>query len=182
MNSLRNEAVGERNNEKFNVKKFKISLAGKPNSCILQIGKQRFRALVDTGAEISLIHRKIFDNLKDKPKVTRLRPLIQGVSGKTLSVLGCADISFKMGNLLLKHKFFIVDGINRNLILGFDWLKQNGIRLYFDLGYLRINKTYIRLEEDIHISSILRLTKKTLLKPQTTTICTVKLNKGFNLD
>jgi hypothetical protein len=43
------------------------------------------------------------------------------------------------------------------MILGREWLKQNGVRLYFDLGYLRINNTYVRLEEDIHISSLLRL-------------------------
>jgi hypothetical protein len=43
------------------------------------------------------------------------------------------------------------------MILGREWLKQNGVRLYFDLGYLRIDKTYVRLEEDIHISSFLRL-------------------------
>jgi hypothetical protein len=44
------------------------------------------------------------------------------------------------------------------MILGREWLKQNGVRLYFDLGYLRIDKTYVRLEEDIHISSLFFLT------------------------
>ena len=71
--------------------------------------------------------------------------------------------------------------MNRNIILGREWLKQNGVRIYFDLGYLRIRNTYIRLEEDIHISSLLRLARKTNLKPQTATVCTVKVNKGFNL-
>ena len=86
-----------------------------------------------------------------------------------------------MGNLNLTHKFYITEGMNRNIILGREWLKQNGVRIYFDLGYLRIRNTYIRLEEDIHISSLLRLARKTNLKPQTATVCTVKVNKGFNL-
>lgn len=34
--------------------------------------------------------------------------------------------------------------MNRNMILGRDWIKQKGVRLYFDLGYLRIGKTYVR--------------------------------------
>ena len=67
------------------------------------------------------------------------------------------------------------------MILGREWLKQNGVRLYFDLGYLRIDKTYVRLEEDIHISSLLRLYQKTILKPQSVTVCSVKLNQGFDV-
>ena len=98
-----------------------------------------------------------------------------------MSIEGCANISFKMGNLTLTHKFYVVNNMNRNMILGREWLKQNGVRLYFDLGYLRIGKTYVRLEEDIYVSSLLRLVKKTVLKPQTTTVCMVKLNKGFEV-
>lgn len=66
------------------------------------------------------------------------------------------------------------------MILGRDWLKQNGVRLYFDLGYLRVGKTYVRLE-DIHISSITRLQKKVILKPNSATVCHVKLNNSFNV-
>ena len=29
---------------------FKINVSGSPNSCLLKIGKQRYRTLVDTGA------------------------------------------------------------------------------------------------------------------------------------
>jgi hypothetical protein len=41
------------------------------------------------------------------------------------------------------------------MILGREWLKQNGVRLYFDLGYLRIDKTYVRLEEDIPLTDFM---------------------------
>ncbi|CAG2227372.1 unnamed protein product [Mytilus edulis] len=68
------------------------------------------------------------------------------------------------------------------MILGRDWLKQNGVRLYFDLGYLRIGKTYVRIEEDIHISSLLRLCKQTTLAPNSVTICKVKVNQGFRTE
>jgi len=84
-----------------------------------------------------------------------------------------------MNKLNMNQKFFIVKGMNRNLILGRDRLKQNGVRLYFDLGCMRVGKAYVSLEEDIHISSIVRIAKNTILKPQTMTICIVKLNKGF---
>jgi hypothetical protein len=39
----------------------------------------------------------------------------------------------------------------------------------------------VQLEEDTHISSILRLNKRTVIKPQSGVICYVKLSKGFKL-
>ena len=56
--------------------------------------------------------------------------------------------------------------MNRNIILGRDWLKQFGVHMYYDLGCIRVGKSYIKLEEDLHISSIARVTAKTIIKPQ----------------
>ena len=44
---------------------FKIELAGNPNSCLKN--KQKFRALLDSAAEVSLIHTKVYKLLKNKP-------------------------------------------------------------------------------------------------------------------
>jgi hypothetical protein len=68
--------------------------------------------------------------------------------------------------------------MNRNVILGKDWLTQNGVRLYFDLGCLRIGKCYVSLEEDIKIASIVRCAKDAVLKPQTVNVCPVKLKNN----
>ena len=37
----------------------KIEFAGNPNSCIIKINKQKFYALLDPGAEVSLIHTRV---------------------------------------------------------------------------------------------------------------------------
>ena len=79
----------------------------------------------------------------------------------------------------MSHKFYVSDGLNRNFILGRDWLQANGVRLYFDLGCMRIGNTYVSLENDIHVNSLVRTAKKTVLKPQTATVCEVKLSGGF---
>ena len=39
---------------------FNIVFTGSPNSCLIQEGKNKFRSLVDSGAEVSLIHRRVF--------------------------------------------------------------------------------------------------------------------------
>ena len=64
-----------------------------------------------------------------------------------------------MNGLTMSQKFYVTDGLNRNFILGRDWLIQNGIRMYFDLGMLRIGRTFVKFEEDCHIASILRIGK-----------------------
>ena len=60
--------------------------------------------------------------LDPKPKVTKDCPSIQSVNGGDLSVDGSADIDFKFGKQTLKHKVYVIDGINMNMILGRDWL------------------------------------------------------------
>ena len=177
--------VRKNKNKNYNVKKesktINLNLAGNPGTCIIKIGKSRFRTLIDTGADASLISKKMFDKLPIKQKVTRVAPRLQTASGEPLSIVGQTNISFTMNGLPLTQQFFVTDGLNRNFILGRDWLKEHGVRLYFDLGMLRIGKTYVKLEEDIHISSILRLDKKVALKPQTAAICHVKLSQGFRI-
>lgn len=73
-----------------------ISLAGSPNSCLVKIGKQHFRSLVDSGAEESLMHRRVYQNLKEKPKLQRKKVYLQSVNGESLIVDGYINITFEM--------------------------------------------------------------------------------------
>ena len=72
----------------------------------------------------------------------------------------------------MSQDFYVIRDLNRNLILGLDWMKQNNVRIYMDLKCLRINgKHYVNLEEDIHIASTVRMKRTCLIKPQTAMIC-----------
>lgn len=84
-----------------------VNISGSPNSCIIKIGKQRYRALVDTDTE--------------------------------LKCDGCITVQFCIGGTEVSQEFYVFKDLNRNFILGFDWLKKNNVRIYFDLKYLRIN-------------------------------------------
>ena len=158
---------------------YKINLAGSPNSCIIKIGKNKFRSLVDTGAEVSLMHRRVYDSLKVKPKLQHKKIYLSSVSGDALKIDGCINLTFTIGGTEMQHLFYVVRDMNRNLILGTDWLRQHGVRIYYDLGCLRIaNKTYVNLEEDIHVSSVARIKYTTLLKPHSATICYGKIRQN----
>jgi len=102
---------------------------------------------------------------------------LQSVNGNLLQITGQATIPFQIGGIKMSHSFYVVSDMNRNVILGHNWLIQNGVRLYFDLSCLRVQNKYIPLQEDIHIASVLRLSNKTLLKPQTAYVCWTKARK-----
>ena len=82
----------------------------------------------------------------------------------------------------MQHMFYVVKDMSRNLILGTDWLRQHGVRIYNDLGCMRIeNKRYVNLEEDIHVSSVARNKYNTVLKPLSATICYAKVRSNPDL-
>ncbi len=130
------------------------------------------------------MHRRVYDSLKIKPRLQNRKIHLQSCSGQSLNIDGCIDLPFIIGGAEMKQTFFVMRGLNRNLILGQDWLKQNGVRIYFDLGCLRIgnkNKTYVNLEEDIHIASVVRLKNTTVIKPQTAKICYGRVRQNPDL-
>ena len=156
-------------------KSFSINLAGSPNSCVIQLGKQRYRALVDTGAEVSLMHRRVFDKLKDGYVLGKQKVNLQAVNGDRLQVDGCATIKLKLGGRNFHQKFYVVDGLNRNVILGRDWIVDNKVVLYFnELRSMKIGQVYVPLEEDIHISALVRAANTVVIKPHTAIVCRAK--------
>ena len=115
------------------------------------------------------------------PKLIKKEVHLQSVNGNSLNVLGGVKVDFSIKSYKMSHVFYVVADMNRNIILGRDWLVQNGVRLYYDLGCLRVGNIYTNLEEDIHISSILRVSKEMIIKPQTSNVCLAKLKKCFPL-
>ena len=70
-----------------------------------------------------------------------------------------------------EYEFFAVPQLNRNIILGRDWLKQFGVWMYYYLGCRGIGKSYVKMEEDIYMSSLARLATHTVIRPQTGKFC-----------
>ena len=96
------------------------------------------------------MHRRVYDNLKNKPKLLKKSVELQSANGTQLQVDGCVNVHFHICGTEVSQDFYVVRDLNRNMILGLDWLKQNNVRIYFDLKSLRINgKTYVYLEEDL---------------------------------
>ena len=127
------------------------------------------------------MHRRVYDSLKCKPKLNHRNAALQTVNGEPLKLDGCIEIPMEISGIKMKQTFFVVPNMNRKLILGRDWLQNNGVRLYFDLGCIRVHQTYVPLQEDIHISSIVRAHTKTKVKAQTAVICKCKVRNSPDL-
>ena len=79
------------------------------------------------------------------------------MKGDSIDVDGCASLKYEISREKQEHELFVVPQMKGNIILCRDWLKELGVGMYYDLGCIRIGKFYVRIEEDIHISSLARL-------------------------
>ena len=114
---------------------------------------------------------KFYNNLVFKPGLQRASAHLETVGGTALSLKGKVELEFEMKSLKLTNAFFVVDGINRNILLGDDWLTSNGVRMYFDLDCICVQGVYVPLVVDKHINSICLLNRSLTVAPNTSYVC-----------
>ena len=163
--------------------KLTINYAGNPNSTLIRVNKQKFRALIDSGADTCLMHTKVYKSIPGLPKLSKKHACLQTVNGDPIEVDGSVNIKFQIGNEKLEQVFHILPEMNHNIILGRDWLLKYGVREYWDLQCIKVGKSYIPLVEDIHINSVARLASQVILKPQSVThvMAKTKINDKTSL-
>ena len=143
-----------------------VNESGNPNSCLVYFGKDRVRALVDTGADICVMSEKIYKKSSVRRKLKPVSQTLQGAGGKFLHTLGITEVTFRLGSRHYTQKFYVVRKASRNLILGLDFLRKNNARIYLDLEKIRLNEEYVDLDMDIQIGSVVRLSHDVILPPQ----------------
>ena len=148
-----------------------------PNSCLIKLQQLKLRSLVDTGSELTIISKRIYDSLKYKDPIKRSNVSLHSANGAMMKTLGTVSLGFTIAGLKFQHEFLVVSDLNRNVIIGRDFLVRNGARLYFDLMKMRIRNIYIPLERDTHVASISRLQRLQKLKPHTAYVVKAKVAK-----
>ena len=125
---------------------YAINLAGDPKCISIQIGKQRYRALVDTGAEISIVSEKIVNRFFPRPNIAKTTAALYAVDGGKLKVAGQVTLEFKIGAKKFSHTFIIVRDLERPFLIGTDFMQKHGVRIYFDLKKVRVGDVYVPYE------------------------------------
>ena len=142
-----------------------INYAGNPNSAIIRINNQKFRTVIDSGADTCLMNSKVYNSLKGVPKLSKKKACLQTVDGDPIKVHGSVSIKIQIGTEILEHLFHVLPQMKNNIIF-VDWLIKFGVREYWGMQCIKVGKSYIPLVEDIHINSVLCLASQVILKPQ----------------
>ena len=153
---------------------FQVNLASNPNSTVIKINKTKIRVLLDSGADISLLHERVYRSIKGLPPLKKTQVLIQSVCGDSMQVSGSVNLQFNIGNETLEQTFYIVPDMNRNCILGRDCLIKHGVRMHWDVLGFSVGKSFFPIEQDIHISSLVCVASQVILKPRSVTYLTAK--------
>ena len=83
---------------------FKNELSGNPNPCIIKINKQTCCVLLDSGAEVSLIHTSVYV-FKRKSKLKKQSAFLQSVKGDSIDVDLCALLKYGIGKEKQEHEW-----------------------------------------------------------------------------
>ena len=151
---------------------------------MVNIQKHKVRTLLDSGSQCCLMSAGFYKSLKERPTLKKCNANLQSVNSGQLTTLGKVHLNFDIKGVKLSYDFFVVEGINRCLIFGDDWMTDNGVRIYFDLGLIRIKGVYAPLLTDKHVSSVVRLVRGITLRPNTTYAINarVKRSSDYNKD
>ena len=85
---------------------FHIEFAGKPNSCLVKINNRKYLALLDSDAEVSLIHTRLHYSLKVKPKLNKQSALLQSVKCDSIDVDRYIWLNYETGREKQEHDIF----------------------------------------------------------------------------
>ena len=145
------------------------AFAGDKCTCQVVLGKQRFRALIDTGASVSIVSERSLTSKFHAQKILPASISLKTVSGQHLQVLGKIFLKLKVGNSLVSHWFHVVKGISNSFILGFDFISGNNVQLNFTPreNFMRIGHSRVRLTSAELVRSFVRLQHDVVLPAQT---------------
>ena len=140
--------------EEMVMKRYIVSMSS-GHYITIHTGTEYFLASVDTGAGVNLIDNRAFTKLikpyksdtfcpeMDKPKILRFgKPLIfKTLSDKDQSVegLGTATIQFKIGDVEFRDMFFVVDGIQAEIVLGRDFMRHSSMMINYENNTIELS-------------------------------------------
>ena len=91
------------------------------------------RALVDTGADVSVISNRLYSTIRNGVRTRPPPPVnLKSANGGRIKIVGEAELNFNLGGRLIAHSFLIVEGVKTECILGADFLHQQ--KLILDAG------------------------------------------------
>ena len=110
------------------------------NYLVLKVNKSTIKGLIDTGSGTTLMRENIVDklNLKLQPLDFNDPTCLFAAEGSSMHVKGTVDVNFYLSGLHILHTAYVVSNMDESLILGRDFIRQNGVVLDYVNGIASI--------------------------------------------
>ena len=107
------------------------------NLITAMINKRRTLMLLDTGACISCISEQFVRKLgieidNDNDQIMKM---LVSADGQNLKVKGQIQATINLKGLLVPHSFVVIDGLNYNVLLGCEFMKESHCKLDLQNGF-----------------------------------------------
>ena len=130
-------------------------MGGRPSVCV-EINKNKYECMLDTGAKISVLE---FDLTKSmgKLKVNETKMDIRCANGSKIPIMGKTIINVKLGNIMKEIEFYVTKGVIPRMIGGINLLNEFDIRLkisesinsHEELAIIEIDKSDKTIDNEI---------------------------------
>ena len=102
-----------------------------------------FNAVIDTGAQVSILSRRMFQQLNFHQDITSKPVMLTGLNGdQKLRAELLKGLDFQLGRVKFKHDFYVCD-ISDDLLLGLDFIVKHQITVDMQIGMLVSSKAKI---------------------------------------
>ena len=127
----------------------------------INIQGSKCNALIDTGATRSCISEAYFKMLPQQNLKGLQRVAVRSASGSSLAPVGFVTYNITLGNKSFQHDFVVCKHLVRPLILGREFLYENGLKIYYSkTGECRLDHKEEELIATVDMQDKITLTLK----------------------
>ena len=136
--------------------------------------------IVDTGGCVSVISKRLFDNLQYHKNLHTSEHVLTGLGDSEIQNYGALDVNVTLGNWKTKYRFEVVDHPHTIAILGANFLNYFGAAIDYSSQTLRIGDYNIPLQisgkdrDVMNTQSVVRLIDDIEIRPREGINCIVQ--------
>lgn len=159
---------------------------------LIKIGNKKYKALLDSGASISLMSQGAYQQISSKnTEVIPSDPLIKisSISGEEIKIRSTIILAFSIENTPLRHKVLVTHtnfSKDYDFIFGFDFLKNFDCNINFKHQTLYFNEgktTILKYEKgkinNLTVNHVGKLNRKIKLPAQSSSIVHLKVSNSI---
>jgi len=92
---------------------------------------------LDTGCTTTLVSKRLYDHLPQQPALWQEGVMVKMGDGTPVTVYGVTEVHFQLGPKVIYRQVIVVD-ITDEVLMGMDFVKQEGMVLDFDVDEVRV--------------------------------------------